>query len=493
MAPQNIGSSPNPGNRWARATFREDGPAGAAVREIIRHRLGGHGRRTDINLIRVTPNVKESLLRELTRAMEGGVSRAAPYPRAPGEPWLHWEIRARTRSGRAREVSLDGGARVEKRKPGATAVTGWRFAVGAGPEALQALVSEKTPSFEASRRSWDRFVAEMRSLTCETWRRWRRELATVEADLPALAAGHLRLEAETSLRLRCIAAPGDEPRVDSARSLRLSLRTADPRVRRATPLYEWSAPAAADGPLLGQDVAVALEVATGSQRERRDGPLPRVELEDGYEGPIVLLREAAAWWVHEMAHAAFEREAGAGATGGDGLRIVEEPSGGTWPYGFTTDDVGASASRTVLWGSGAERGVPSVGHHRRSSIRDTARPGPSVTRMTCDHRPRRGVSDLPAGWPVAASVDAARFDPSTGRILLSVDRLGVTTGSGWHEAPWSAVVTVDDVAGWRGVEPLIDARPRFDVHAVCTREGRMNPVMVGAPTVALKTVRLLRC
>ncbi len=487
MAPQNIGSGPATGQSRA-APGRS--ASGATVRAIIPRLEGAHRLRTDTNLIRVGSDMSESVLREVSRALHATPPGASALPWIPGEPLFLWEMRARTRRGEPEAVSVDGGARVEKRIRGSNDVTGYRFAVGAGPGALRELARGNPPSLGCSADAWRRLAQHVVSATSESWRRLRRELSAVARSSQALSSGRAALETEATLRLRGCAGPGTEPIVEIARGVRLLLRAKEGRARGRV-LYEWSGTAPERGRLLEDEVADSL-AGTSWPVPRRDEP-PAPSLQDGYRGPAVLLKDAAAWWVHEMAHAAFERElpSGRAATGRSGWRIIDDPAAGAWPFGFSIDDAGAKASRTVLWGDGSEGSVPDSGHRRRSSVRDDARPAPSVTHLSCGNGTPLSFDGIPAGWPVAVSVTGGRFDPLNRQILLSVERLGVTNGSGWSETPLSAVVTVRAEDGWESVEQVAEERPSFDVHATCTRDGRSNPVMVGAPTVALNPVRLL--
>jgi len=88
------------------------------------------------------------------------------------------------------------------------------------------------------------------------------------------------------------------------------------------------------------------------------------------------------------------------------------------------------------------------------------------------------------GLPVVRSVSAGRFDPRTRTIFLRVH----DPGSGADEA----VLEIPADEGWAGV--ITSGEGGCDVReiALCSRQGGVSAVMVGAPTLVLEVSRVSR-
>ncbi|UCF66195.1 MAG: hypothetical protein JSV80_10375, partial [Acidobacteriota bacterium] len=218
---------------------------------------------------------------------------------------------------------------------------------------------------------------------------------------------------------------------------------------------------------------------------------PAAELAPEYRGPLVLARTAAAWWTHEMAHAALEEAAPhpAAIPATSGAQVVDDATRCTWPVASPEDDLGRSARAIALWTAG-EKGDLGLVHHRRASIRDPALPTPTATFLLAPIEAMSTWADLAAGLPVALSASAGRFDPLRGEILLWCDQLAVTDARGLRPVSGSRLIRVNAEQAWRSLRIVRDDERQEPSHAVCTRQGQMHPVMVGAPTVVLDPVRL---
>jgi hypothetical protein len=206
--------------------------------------------------------------------------------------------------------------------------------------------------------------------------------------------------------------------------------------------------------------------------------LPRRALSRERGGRVVLLPAAAAWWVHEMGHAALEARGHGQPGGGGGLVVVDDPGLAPWPAGYERDDLGETGVATVLWDErGCHRPAPS-GRRRRASVRQPARPSLSATRLVVDPAAVTPSLEEATDLPVIDRVDAARFDPQRRAVYLRIRRTGGEAVDG------VAVIRADE--GWGGVRLWGDGhRNRMDL-AACSRQGGLNAVMVGAPTLALE-------
>ncbi len=208
---------------------------------------------------------------------------------------------------------------------------------------------------------------------------------------------------------------------------------------------------------------------------------------EDYHGPVVLRARAAAWFAHEMGHAALEAECFEAIPGGAGARLIEEPFAGEWPAGFAFDDLGHSAGFAVLWDGAGLHPPCAAGHFRRASIRDPALPALSVTRLDARNAPRRALSSFSVSTPIVDSVFAGRYDPLSKEIYLAV-RLHGEPPVGSRSRRLIQVRADRAWAGYCAVDAGEDDALEF---ATCTRQGFMHAVMVGAPTSALDSVRLV--
>jgi len=304
------------------------------------------------------------------------------------------------------------------------------------------------------------------------------------------AAPDGEVEARGWARFRVWRHDGFDPRAVIEQGVRLTLRRPGARAEiRSGPQLEW----------IGADPQAAPWLVNRSlaHMTSSDPSLPldyeRVPIESGYEGPALLLPRAAARWVHEMAHAGIERSIRCESRAAPGAgRIVDDPRGSAWPFGFEADDHGDAAGRIVLWGDGAsDEPAAGRGHRRRASVREPAIPSLSVTRLEPCSQDPVALSDLPPGTPVVMDAGAARFEPTSGTVLIDA-----LIDGGESEPVQRALLRSSVEQGWVGSKPvdLGDERRRSErlatVSAACTRLGQRHHVLVGAPTIVLDRVLL---
>lgn len=371
-------------------------------------------------------------------------------PGGSGERFDLWEWRVCLEGSREGvlldRLEADGGLRCERRDPLTGRLENWRFLVG--------------ENLGEGRREVERSALEL-----------ARQVCRLPAGLP------FRLW----VRGRCWRREGTEPQFRWEQGLRLRAESGGSRC-------EWwvGEPGEAPSPdeVAGRLREAAAETsAAGSGRHSAPALLTRPS-----RVTAVLLPPAAAWWSHEMGHAAIEGPAAVARAGT--ARIVDDPAGARWPAGFDVDDLGWPGECSVLWDAEGSHRLPSRGHGRRASIRDDAVLALSNTRVDPGKEPALSWDDLPAGSPVIDSVDAGRFDPLTGEVVLGVGVAGVWQGEEMMPVRARSVLLARCEEAWRGVHIVSSDRTATFELATCTRQGLMHPVMVGAPTLALEPVLL---
>lgn len=383
-----------------------------------------------------------------------------------GEPALaSWEWRVTVSSALAGVESVleDGGARAERfRGPGAPLAAAC-FLVGGEPDDLLALCST-APSRDYGEPLHSRARRLALSLADQETT-WLRELFRRQ---PA-PAGMLRFR--LWCRLRAIAREPGGPYAELAAGLRLELdrQHGDPAV-----LWLGAPPSRSSA---GEAISERAGRASRPASRAVGPPLPARDV----SGARLLLRpSAAAWWVHEMGHAALESPAAATGSGGPGgWVIVDDPLAAPWPAGFERDDLAQPSTRAVLWDGSGCHAPPATGRRRRPSVRQAAVPALSATRLEAVSGDDAAVGEAAGdGLPTVEAVRAARFDPATRRVYLRIRRTGGRTVDG------VAVFRADQ--GWQGLQVLgASDRPPEDL-AACSRQGGLNAVMVGAPTLSLE-------
>lgn len=396
-------------------------------------------------------------------------ARRARSPRRGDLLW--WEIRGRCRleSGREARMDVDGGLRVERVGPGgrreSSALVG--FPAGAARRVAGGDLAPRPGDREAWRDVAGGLVAVMRA----------------EADRVRQAAGEdTARRAEAHVRVRAWCRGGRKSGAVVEGGVRLGgAPDGLGHPRRIVWSGAWGAQPPAREAELSDD---ARSLPLGEALD--PGALPR-----GLRGPVTLLPGAAAWWVHEMGHAAAEsRRRSVTPATARGLAIADDPTRAPWPHGFSHDDDGVPSGRAVLWDDEGCRPFPD-GHARRASL--TAASVPSLA-CTVLETGSESLSEAPLrdGEIVVDDAVQGRFDPSTGRIFLVVGTLGVWEGGFLRRAEGGAILSVGRDEGWRTVRvracgPVSPLRA-----ALCTRLGAMSAVMVGAPTLTLGPVQLLR-
>jgi hypothetical protein len=111
-------------------------------------------------------------------------------------------------------------------------------------------------------------------------------------------------------------------------------------------------------------------------------------------------------------------------------------------------------------------------------VRHAATPSLSATGLDVDPERVSRASFDPEDLPRVERIAAARFDPATRCIFLRISR------TGGRDVDGVAVVRADE--GWQGLEVAGPAGPRGQDIAACSRQGGLNAVMVGAPTLSLE-------
>jgi hypothetical protein len=398
-----------------------------------------------------------------------------------------WELRGTLR-GEGLPLAADGGWRLEL---GTRRGLAWRFAVGAGPAA--ALPSgRRTPSRPAlDPTGWRAALKALEADLSEEMLRLRSETAPLAAGLARSSAAACRTRLECHVRWRAWRCGRAAPRAAIERGVRVVIEPGDGARPGEPGAIEWVGPAGGSPPWRG-DPAGWLSARRMDRRVEPE-PAARGGAAVCAPGPLVLLPAAAAWWTHEMGHAALEtaRRIGPVRTA-HGLSIVDDPASGPWPAGFAVDDAGRPARAAVLWDADGPRVPAASGRRRRPSVRDAAERALAVTRLTGGTRNGARWGELPDGTPVAASVRAGRFDPPTGTIVLELAGVGRVAQGRPLAGSGRAVVAVDAAAGWQGVRRLADGPLADPILAACSRIGATVPVMVGAPTIVLDPVQVVR-
>ncbi len=395
-----------------------------------------------------------------------------------------WEARAlvqRGPDGRAR-CDTDGGLRWERRDAAERCVE-HRYLVGAEPEDGGLLLAGGTAR-GSTRRCGERMRAA--ALSAEAL------LADHDASFGSLDAGltsltragrigAASLHVAGAVRHRILVGGDGSARVEVERGVRYQLRNGG-----GDALHLWGGESGADVPWSSDPerwlAARVSRLDPTAGRESGAAWTPR-------PGPLVMLPRAAAWWGHEMAHAALE---GWSVPGDGALRIVEEPPRAPWPAGFLTDDHGDASGARCLWGGSKGQPLELTGLCRRPSVRDAARPSLAATRVEATGTAYAELAGIPDGTPVVRRIRAGRFDPRAGQVLAAIEVGGVMSAGEIVRAHGSAVALVGAEQGWRSALPGREAAIEDADFAPCTRLGLLLPVMVGAPTIVLEVDRVLR-
>ncbi len=459
------------------------GPARSRSRALSRGAVRG------LETARMNPVLQQALERLAEVRAEPGLTPSLAL----------WELRATLRGeagGGVTSVAADGGCRLEW---GSTRARGWRFAVGAGPDARLSAGGRPPGRLALDPQGWEAAL----SAAEEALREEFRPLMSAADELGALLAGPGGAPApvaiEIHLRWRAWRRNTAPPRAAEDRGFRLLAGT--PTEGSPGSGVEWAGRPGALPPWRGDPDWIGGRrgrigpTGTTATRDLR----PRSRTVRGSErqpvaqtGPLVLLAPAAGWWVHEMAHAALESASRIGPVPArHGLSIVDDPAAGPWPAGFPVDDAGDRAAAAVLWDEAGPHAAVRRGRRRRPSVRDAAEAALSVTRLAGGGGAALDWSDLPEGTPVAAGVKAGRFDPPTGRIALELERVGCVREGIPAPGTGRAVALIDAAAGWHGLRQLASAPVETGVLAACSRIGSVVPVMVGAPTIVLDPVQVI--
>ncbi|RMG46055.1 MAG: hypothetical protein D6718_06165 [Acidobacteria bacterium] len=411
----------------------------------------------------------EAALGEEARRLDAALEAPCDLP-GPGEPLALWELRASSRSDLPEAIELDGGCRVE-RLPASGIPSSWRYAVGAPARRLPRLWS---PAAEALKGR-----SPLERLVIDCARDLAARAAATARILEERTGGRAIVRARVRARIWRRGTGPARSGLDMGVRIRLE---GDPAIDWCGPLPEaapWSdgargefRPPRTEGPALPP----------------RAGASPR-PLFRSYEGPAVLLPDAAGRFVHEMVHAAIE--SGEEGTTGGPARIVDDPPRAPWPAGFATDDCGSPAGAAVVWGSPGPRGRGRAVGRRRASIREPAVPWPSFSRLE-GGRPETGLREpLALGLPVFPTASRGRFDTLAGEILLEVPAVYLPGPGGAARVEGPAVVTIRPEEAWVNVRVAGDEISPVPRMASCTRKGQVLAVMVGAPTIILDPVRIL--
>jgi hypothetical protein len=401
------------------------------------------------------------------RSVASGLRRALPA--APGHVELgpavatwEWRIALDGEEVGVIAEAEDGGARLERSDPDSGLWGDALFLVGAEPADLLQLVGGGSdrmfPSDCGSLRMIVRQLAHQLAGSTSGLLRGTREAG------PPLP-GTLRFK--LWLRARALAREEKPPVASLESGLRLRL---DDEVSACS--VTWlGVPVDLPAPSqLREALAAGLETAA-----RRSPGRP---LAPEHRGRLLLAPEAAGWWVHEMGHAALEAAAPVRMPGPRGCRIIDAPALAPWPAGFALDDLGRPARPAVLWDESGCHLPRAFGRHRRPSVRHPATPSLSATRLEADSDRVRPVSFDLNQLPVVDRIGAARFDPSSRCIFLRVLRTGGCDVDG------VAVIRADE--GWGGLQVSGDGNEGVRDIAACSRQGGLNAVMVGAPTLSLE-------
>lgn len=362
-----------------------------------------------------------------------------------------WELRGRlvASPGEEPRIDIDGGTRIDRADGDAT------WIVGASPGAGGSSWTELS----------GRLVAALRAEFSAAEISAARAAAAWAARGRPLDETRIEIRAQVSVRAR---GPGGTPGTHALKGSELRLRWREPTgPRSATLLLEEGAPE--PPPPARQSAGTFARIQRGDYR-------------------VILAPEASAYLLHELAHAALERgdspAKDQGVAGRGGPALVEDPAAAPYPYGFDTDDLGRPAACSTLWSSAGRHALPE-GHARRSSLAATPRSALSCTRLV--DAPR--VPLLGDGLSLHAhAVSAARYDPALDRILLALLRLDTVDAEGYVRPGAGGVLSVAAEDAWQGLAEVDGEGPHRLVQARCTRLGCVHPVMVGAPTIALRSM-----
>ncbi len=403
----------------------------------------------------------------------------------PGQLFCYWEWRAQAGGSRLEEplIHLDGGVRLERLRSSSARAEGWRFLVGAEPEDLELLSgrSRRPGSDREAAAAVERAFGEILRRVVES----STGLEQYAQSTRRGRSGALAVEFGAWARARAWCFVGQPPKSTWESGVRFRARP-----ERGGELFEWSGACSEEGPW--RNGSASGGPGFWSPEPSLEGGASDETLPQDYEGPAILLAPAASWWIHEMAHAAFEQDSVPRPGGGGGARIVEDPSAGCWPAGFAIDDRGHTAARSVLWDANGIHAPMPEGHFRRASLKAPARPSLSVTRLEVEASARIAPDLFSSNAPVITVARAGRYDPMSHELLLDVHAVR-RQGSGLSAAPGNRfVLRVDVDSAWQNMVVIADDLGSPLGAASCARQGFMNAVMVGAPTVGLDCVRLSR-
>lgn len=402
-------------------------------------------------------------------------------------PFVVWEIRGRlsVSEGHDGVPEFDGGCRVEWEPGAGGAVPAWRFLVAGSAATLGPLA--------------DRDNGRPADLLDPAPQEWRKAVTTLGTRLREKGEGARQAGRQLLKQMRHSGFAARNPEVTvfvRARIWRRGRARAEAEMAegcrvgvnldfgRTSGQWGWvgANPAAApwmagtaDWPEEAEDWARWFAtLGKARQISRLDSPV---------ESEVLLRPAAAAWWAHELGHALVE---GVSLPHGR-LKLTDDPKTGCWPAGFEVDDRGnpaqAAGSDSALRGNWV---VP--GRFRRGSIREPAIPSLSVTRI--DPGP---VGPAVARTPVNGTlmvdrVDRGRFDPLSGKLILETRGLFQLMKGEWVGIQGGALLIMDPEKAWKEARLASPSGPYLTDHAICTRQGSVNFVMVGAPTVHLHRV-----
>lgn len=384
---------------------------------------------------------------------------------AKGLRFALWEIRGSLKkNGSQSQLHFDGGCRWEFSPQRV------RVVVGSGPSALG-----KSGAI-GSRTEWEKVLSDLHSSMASSLESVERQLERHRFWGAHLRRGGPRPRFEVHVRWRAWCQEGHLPEVGQDRGFWVSLPGRE---------VEWGAAASEEFPWVAEPeweldhpglAAAASGIGGGGV-----GAVSET-------GPVVLLPPAAGWWVHEIGHFALESRA-AEEWPREWGTVWDDPNRGIWPAGFSRDDEGRIAVSRALTGKERSTDPAGLALRRRGSVREAA--VPSLT-GTWWEPPAEVFLDPAgvAGVPIASCVDAGRFDPATGQIWLLVGGPGSSAPLLGGALPSGTLIvaeagrTTPRAVGARG------RRPDFR-RALCSRQGSVFAVMVGAPTLVLDPVRII--
>lgn len=399
-----------------------------------------------------------------------------------------WEIRGRLTAGKTASgiPEIDGGCRVEWDPPPCHPAMAWRFMVGGSAAALGPL---SVPQDQRHRDLVDPAPQEWRAAVTTLGTRLKEKgktaaeagtrLLQMMSDLGLMAR---TVETTVHSRARIWRRGGDRAEAEEAIGCRITARL---EFGHRKVDWSWFGPGPESAPWLLRPEAWSEGIQEWAQWNEMLG---RARVREGLKAPtlgdVVLLPHAAAWWAHELGHAAVEGWALPPGT----LTLIDDPGAASWPAGFAVDDRGHPAQAAVLQGGQKLGGWISPGRFRRGSVREAAVPALSFTKVEGKGEREGKAGGVPSCTLLAGQVKRGRFDPLSGHLSLLIDDLYQFVKGELVAFPGEALLLMDAGEAWSGARAVDFFRPAYSGQAVCTRQGSVNFVMVGAPTIALSRV-----